>query len=53
VPLMDSAGTLLGTLCHYDLVPRDPKQVDLELMLNVASFLTLGGHVPPYPGTAA
>ncbi|MDM0015831.1 GAF domain-containing protein [Variovorax sp. J22P168] len=49
VPLMDSAGTLLGTLCHYDLVPRDPEQVDLELMLSVASHLTLGGHVPPYP----
>ena len=49
VPVMDSDGTILGTLCHYDLVPRDPAQVDLELMLNVASFLALGGHVPPYP----
>ncbi|VTU24209.1 hypothetical protein E5CHR_01746 [Variovorax sp. PBL-E5] len=27
VPLMDSAGTILGTLCHYDLVPRDPQQI--------------------------
>jgi GAF domain-containing protein len=53
VPLMDSSGTLLGTLCHYDLVPRDPEQVDLELMLNVASYLTLGGHVPPYPRPGA
>lgn len=50
VPLMDSSGNLLGTLCHYDLVPRDPEQVNIELMLNVASYLTLGGHVPPYPG---
>ncbi|VTU16002.1 hypothetical protein SRS16CHR_01663 [Variovorax sp. SRS16] len=49
VPLMDSAGTILGTLCHYDLVPRDPQQIDIELMLNVASYLTLGGHLPPYP----
>ncbi|MDP9897785.1 GAF domain-containing protein [Variovorax ginsengisoli] len=49
VPVMDSEGTILGTLCHYDMVPRDPAQVDLELMLNVASFLALGGHVPPYP----
>lgn len=49
VPVMDSLGNVFGTLCHYDLVPRDPEQVDLELMVNVASFLALGGHVPPYP----
>ena len=24
VPIMDSEGVLLGTLCHYDRVPRDP-----------------------------
>lgn len=53
VPVMDSFGKILGTLCHYDLVPRDPAQVNIELMLNVASFLALGGHVPPYPSTAA
>jgi len=49
VPLLDAEGTLLGTLCHYDLLPRDPAQVDLELMLAVASTLALGGFVPPYP----
>ena len=49
VPVMDSAGTILGTLCHYDVVPRDPEQVNIELMLSVASYLALGGHVPPYP----
>lgn len=53
VPIMDSYGTILGTLCHYDLVPRDVEQVDLELMLAVASYLALGGHVPPYPGRGA
>ncbi|MFM9926337.1 GAF domain-containing protein [Variovorax sp. H27-G14] len=53
VPVMDSFGKILGTLCHYDLVPRDPAQVNIELMLNVASFLALGGYVPPYPSTAA
>ncbi len=49
VPLMDSAGTILGTLCHYDLVPRDPEQINIELMLMIGSFLALNGHVPPYP----
>lgn len=49
VPVMDSSGVLLGTLCHYDLVPRDPEQIDLELMFAVASALAQGGHVPPYP----
>lgn len=51
VPVMDSQGTILGTLCHYDVVPRDPEQVDLELMLRVASFIALGGHLPPYPSS--
>ncbi len=49
VPVMDSAGTLIGTLCHYDLVPRDPAQIDMALMLRVASELAYGQHVPPYP----
>jgi GAF domain-containing protein len=49
VPVMDREGTVLGTLCHYDLVPRDPAQVDLGLMLEVASALVYGGHVPAYP----
>lgn len=52
VPVMDSAGHVLATLCHYDVVPRDPAQVDLELMLNVAGFLALEGRVPPYPDAA-
>ena len=49
VPLLDAEGELLGTLCHYDLVPRDSAQIDIELMLQVASTLVQGGHVPPYP----
>jgi GAF domain-containing protein len=49
VPIMDAEGTLLGTLCHYDLAPRDPAQIDIELMLQVASTLAQGDHVPPYP----
>ncbi len=49
VPVMDDAGTLFGTLCHYDLVPRDPAQVDLELMLQVASALAQRNAVPAYP----
>lgn len=49
VPVMDADGQIFGTLCHYDLAPRDPEQVDTELMIQVASFLALGGYVPPYP----
>lgn len=49
VPVLDNAGQVVGTLCHYDLVPRDTSQVDIPLMLSVASYLSLGGHVPPYP----
>ena len=49
VPVMDPEGGLIGTLCHYDLVPRDPQQIDLMLQLQVASALAYGGHVPPYP----
>lgn len=49
IPLLDAEGVLLGTLCHYDTVPRDPDRLDLELLLQVASTLALGGHVPPYP----
>ncbi len=49
VPLMDPEGNILGTLCYYDFVPRDPEQIDLELMIEVASALTHGNHVPAYP----
>ncbi|AVO49048.1 hypothetical protein C6568_07110 [Melaminivora suipulveris] len=50
VPVMDSQGTIIGTLCHYDLQPRDVRQVDTALMLMIASYLTLNDLVPPYPG---
>lgn len=46
---MDSEGTILGTLCHYDLVPRDPEHINLELMLMVASYLANNALVPRYP----
>lgn len=49
VPVMDPSGHLLGTLCHYDVVPRDPSQLDMELLLQVAVALEQGAHVPPYP----
>ena len=51
VPILDPEGVLLGTLCHYDLVPRDPSTVDLELMLQVASTLAQKCLVPPYPAS--
>jgi len=49
VPVMDASGVLLGTLCHYDVVPRDAEQIDVPAMLSIASYIGLGGHVPPYP----
>ena len=49
VPVMDAEGVILGTLCHYDLVPRNPEQVDLNLIVAVSSSLAHGDHVPPYP----
>jgi GAF domain-containing protein len=49
VPVMDAEGQLLGTLCHYDVVPRDPEQLDMALLIEVASTLARDGHVPPYP----
>ncbi len=48
VPILDAEGVILGTLCHYDIVPRDPEQVDLPLMLSVASALARGNHVPAH-----
>jgi GAF domain-containing protein len=53
VPVMDAEGQLLGTLCHYDVVPRDPEQLDLALLIEVASALARGRHVPPYPADDA
>lgn len=53
VPLMTPEGEILGTLCHHDVVPRDPAQIDLMLMLQVASALAQGGWVPPYPPSEA
>jgi hypothetical protein len=36
---------------HYDLVPRDAAQIDLELQIQIqaASALAYSGQVPPYP----
>ena len=53
VPVMDSLGNVLATLCHYDVVPRDPDQVNLELMLMVAAYIANNGNLPPYPSTSA
>jgi GAF domain-containing protein len=49
VPILQPDGHLLGTLCHYDVVPRDADQLDLQLLMQVAGLLEQGGHVPPYP----
>lgn len=52
VPVMDAEGQLLGTLCHYDVVPRNADELDMPLLLQAASTLALGHHVPPYPHAA-
>ena len=48
-PVMDSEGRVEGTLCHYDVVPRDPGQIDMELMLLVCSAIQQRGKIPAYP----
>jgi GAF domain-containing protein len=53
IPILTPEGEFLGTLCHYDVVPRDPAQVDMALMCEIASALEQGGHVPPYRGSPA
>jgi len=52
VPVLTPEGEILGTLCHYDTVPRDPGQIDIELMLQVASALDQTHSVPDYPDKA-
>jgi GAF domain-containing protein len=49
IPIFTPDGQLLGTLCHYDHVARDPGQLDMELLIQVAVALEQGGHVPPFP----
>lgn len=51
IPILTPEGQFLGTLCHYDHVPRDSTQVDMALMCEIASALEQGGHVPPYPNS--
>lgn len=53
IPVMTPEGEILGTLCHYDTVPRDPSQIDLPLMLEVASALEQARLIPDYPRAAA
>lgn len=50
VPIITPEGDIIGTLCHYDLVPRDPDQgLNLELVLQAASALATSGQIPEYP----
>lgn len=51
--LQPDDGALIGTLCFYDLVPRDPQQLDLELLLQVSSAIARSGQVPAYPDLPA
>jgi GAF domain-containing protein len=54
LPVMTPEGEILGMLCQYDTVPRDPTQVNLELMIEVevASALEQRDLVPPHPPAA-
>ena len=49
IPILTPEGEPIGVLCHYDEAPRDPGQLDLELLLQVSSALAYSGDVPPYP----
>ena len=52
VPLVTPEGGFVGTLCHYDVEPRDPEQLDPELLMRAASALVKSGQIPPYPTLA-
>jgi GAF domain-containing protein len=39
LPVVDANGVVLGSLCHYDLVARDPGQIDLALLQEVTGVL--------------
>ena len=43
VPIVSAAGRLLGTLCHYDAVPRDPAQLDVDLLAQVSIEIVQSG----------
>ena len=53
LPVITPEGEILGTLCHYDVVPRDTSQVNLELMVAVASAIEQRHLMPPYPAPDA
>jgi GAF domain-containing protein len=53
IPILTPEGEMVGTLCHYDVEPRDPRQLSIELLLQVANLLQRGGHIPPYPAGPA
>ena len=49
IPIMTPEGEVLGTLCQYDLVPRDPESLELELLVRAASAIERSGKIRPYP----
>lgn len=48
VPVIDVKGDVIGSLCFYDLQPRDANEIDETLMASISRYLALGGLVPPY-----
>ena len=52
VPVIDVKGDVIGSLCFYDLRPREIKEVDEALMASISRYLALGGLVPPYNAVA-
>ena len=43
VPITSAGGDLLGTLCHYDTIPRDPAQLNTELLVRVSTEIVRSG----------
>ncbi len=46
VPVFGPGDLFLGTLCHFDAVPRDPARLDLVLMQRAAKRLGRDGRLP-------
>jgi hypothetical protein len=48
VPVIDVKGDVIGSLCFYDIRPRDADEVEELLMVSISRYLSLSGLVPPY-----
>jgi GAF domain-containing protein len=51
LPVMADDSKFIGTLCLYDVVPRNPDQLDLDLLSQACEAIGKSGLVPDYPSS--